>query len=147
MDALTRLRLQGSWGFSPHITFPRFLHPTSWWIYEHFTTGIIRLKLRRIYIECWSPQNHSYRLCKKEALKKDLHKDFAARIGCSETHTSEYSCRTDTKFQSDGRRRRGSGRSVLRNSLYLYSQNLFYVTVEDIMLFTETGWFYNYLAL
>ncbi len=24
---------KGSRGFSPHITFPRFLHPTSWWIY------------------------------------------------------------------------------------------------------------------
>ncbi len=29
----------------------------------------------------------------------------------------------------------------------IWTSNIFYVTVEDIMHFTEQGWFYNFLAL
>jgi hypothetical protein len=40
MDALTRLKHKGFGGFSPHFNIPRFLRPTDWRIYYHYTTGI-----------------------------------------------------------------------------------------------------------
>jgi hypothetical protein len=43
------------WRNFSSLQYSRFLHPTAWWIYLHYTTGITMTKLRRIFIKCRSP--------------------------------------------------------------------------------------------